>query len=629
MFKNHLNDILCFVMAKSFLKELKSRVMVCDGAIGTVIYNRGIYINRCFDELNLTNPDLIREIHREYIKSGVDIIETNSFGANRFRLLHHGLDKKVYDINKTAAVIAKDEARGGVFIAGAIGPLGVGVEPLGKLSGIKAKEAFLEQAEGLLDGGVDLFILETFSDLNELHLAYLAVRELCSTKGRKLPVITQVTFNDDGNTVYGISPEKAAREMESWGPDAMGGNCGVGPRTMLKSVQKMAEVSSVPLSVMPNAGFPKTVEGRNIYLSTPEYFATYAKRFIRSGVRIVGGCCGTTGEHIKLISSAVKALSPSRIEITGSTKNHEMQKAATPLPIAEKSCLAKSLSVKKFVFVVELLPPKGCDPSRVLKSAKKLKDAGVDNSNIPDGPRASARMSSMTLAGLFLREVGIEPIIHYTCRDRNLLGMQSDILGAEAMGIRNILAVTGDPPKLGNYPNATAVYDVDAIGLVKLISNLNHGLDVAGNSIGQPAGIHIGVGVNPGAINIEEEERRFRQKVEAGAEFAMTQPVFEEELFLNFLKRNKDVKIPILVGILPLASYKSAEFLHNEVPGMSVPENIRERMKKAEISNKARETGIEIAREALLKMKEVADGAYIMAPVGGADTALKVLQNLT
>jgi len=602
--------------------------MVCDGAIGTSIYNQGVYINHCFDELNLTNPDLIREIHREYIKSGVDIIETNSFGANRFRLMRHGLEKKVFEINKTGAVIAKEEARGGIFVAGAIGPLGVGVDPFGKLTEIKAKAAFYEQAEGLLNGEIDLFILETFSDLNELHLAYLAVRELCVEKKVEKPIIAEVTFEDDGNTIYGISPEKAASEIESWGVDVMGSNCSIGPQLMLKSIQKMASVCSIPLCAMPNAGLPKIVDGRHIYMSTPEYFATYAKRYIRSGVRIVGGCCGTTAEHTRLMRSAVKALSPSRIEITDSTKNQEIHKTAIPVPWAQKSKLAKKLSENKFVYVVELLPPKGCDPSKVLRSAKKLKEAGVDNSNIPDGPRASARMSSMTLAGLFLREVGIEPIIHYTCRDRNLLGMQSDILGANAMEVKNILAVTGDPPKLGNYPDATAVYDVDAIGLVKLINNLNHGLDVAGNSIGKPTAINIGVGVNPGAINIEEEERRFRQKVQEGAEFAMTQPVFKEKLFLDFLKRHDDLKIPILVGILPLASYKSAEFLHNEVPGMSVPDNIREKMRKAEISNKARETGIEIAREALLKMKDVADGAYIMAPVGGVDTALKVIGNL-
>jgi homocysteine S-methyltransferase len=454
------------------------------------------------------------------------------------------------------------------------------------------------------------------------------VRELCVEKKVEKPIIAEVTFEDDGNTIYGISPEKAASEIESWGVDVMGSNCSIGPQLMLKSIQKMASVCSIPLCAMPNAGLPKIVDGRHIYMSTPEYFATYAKRYIRSGVRIVGGCCGTTAEHTRLMCSAVKALSPSRIEITDSTKNQEIHKAAIPVPSAQKSKLAKKLSENKFVYVVELLPPKGCDPSKVLKSAEKLKNAGIDNSNIPDGPRASARMSSMTLAGLFLREVGIEPIIHYTCRDRNLLGMQSDILGADAMGVKNILAVTGDPPKLGNYPDATAVYDVDAIGLVKLINNLNHGLDVAGNSIGKPTAINIGVGVNPGAINIEEEERRFRQKVQEGAEFAMTQPVFKEKLFLDFLKRHDDLKIPILVGILPLASYKSAEFLHNEVPGMSVPDNIREKMRKAEISNKARETGIEIAREALLKMKDVAAGAYIMAPVGGVDTALKVIDNL-
>ena len=614
-------------MVKSFQETLKNKILVCDGAMGTVLYNRGIYINRCFDELNLINPDLIHEIHREYIKSGVDIIETNSFGANRLKLQRHGLEDKVYEINKSSAVIAKNEARGGVFVAGAIGPLGTGVEPLGKVSKIKSKEIFTEQVEGLLDGDVDLFILETFSDLNELHQAFTAVREACAKKRADRPIITQVSFENDGNTFYGVSPEKAAREMESWGADAAGANCSIGPHPMLESIQKMASSCSIPLSVMPNAGLPRIVDGRHIYLSSPEYFETYAKRFIRSGVRIVGGCCGTTAEHTKLISSAVKALSPSRIEITESAK-HETAKTVAPVPSAQKSDLAKKLSNKKFVVSVELVPPKGCDSSKVLNSAKKLKDAGVDNSNIPDGPRASARMSSMALAGLFLREVGIEPIIHYTCRDRNLLGMQSDILGAEASGIKNFLAVTGDPPKLGNYPDATAVYDVDAIGLVKMINNLNHGLDVAGNLLGKPTAIHIGVGVNPGAINIEEEERRYRQKVEAGAEFALTQPVFEDERFFSFLERNKDFKIPTLVGILPLASYRSAEFLHNEVPGMSIPENIREKMRKAEASDKAKITGIEIAREAFLKMKDAADGAYIMAPVGGVETALKVLQGL-
>ena len=615
-------------MAQSFKEALNDKILVCDGAMGTALYSRGIYINRCFDELNLTNPDLVREVHREYIKSGTDIIETNSFGANRFKLKHHGLGDKVYKINKTSAAIAKDEARGGVFVAGAIGPLGGGVEPLGKISKLKAKEAFTEQAEGLLHGGVDLFILETFSDLNELHQAYIAVRELCAKDTVEKPIITQITFEDDGNTFYGVSPVRAAKEMESWGTDVAGANCSIGPQPMLESIQKMAASCSIPLSVMPNAGLPKMIEGRHIYLSTPEYFATYAKRFIRSGVRILGGCCGTTAEHIKLVRSAVKALSPSRIEITETTKSDKTPETITPVLTAQKSDLAKKLSDNKFVVSVELLPPKGCDPSKVLGAAKKLKEAGVDNSNIPDGPRASARMSSMSLAGLFLREVGIEPIIHYTCRDRNLLGMQSDILGAEAEGIKNILAVTGDPPKLGNYPDATAVYDVDAIGLVKLINNLNHGLDVAKNPIGKPAGIHIGVGVNPGAINIEEEERRFRQKVEAGAEFVLTQPVFDDKLFSNFLERNKDFNIPILIGILPLTSYKSAEFIHNEVPGMNIPENIRERMKKADAANTARETGIEIARDALQKMKDKANGAYIMAPVGGVDTALKVLKGL-
>ncbi len=602
---------------RPFLGAISERVIVADGAMGTYLYSKGEYITHSWEQLSLTRPDLVRGVHREYIAAGADMIETNSFGANRFRLSRYGLEKSVREINLSAAKDAVYEARGGVYVAGSIGPLGVSLAPIGSVKKEDASAAFEEQASALVEGGVDLIILETFSSVEELELAVAAARKA----GGTIPIIAQMCFNEDGMTAMGDPAEKVARILDSLPVDVIGANCSVGPAAMLEIAPKLLSGTRKPVSAMPNAGYPRTHEGRMIYMTTPEYLETYAKRLIRAGVRLIGGCCGTTPAHIRAVHHAVRALSPARVVIE--TKEIKPEEAVVPVPTAEKSAFAKKLAGGKFVTCVEILPPKGADPSKVLETAKKLRESGVDACNIPDGPRASARMSPMSLAALIRQNSGADPVLHYTCRDRNILGMQSDLLGAHAIGLRDILAVTGDPPKLGNYPDATAVYDVDAIGLVKIINNLNHGLDVAGNRIGAPTAIHVGVGVNPAAINIEEEVSRLRQKVGNGAEFIFTQPVFDANLFGRFLDMIPEIKTPVLIGILPLASLRMAEFLHNEVPGMSVPEDVRARL--AEAGDKAPEVGIKIAADVLRAVRHRVSGAYVMSPGGGVKSALAVL----
>ena len=604
-------------MTENFRDALGKRLLVCDGAGGTMYYSRGVTINRCYEELNLIQPDLVREVHREYIKAGADIIEANTFGANHYKLKHYGLEEKLEPILKAGMGLALEEARGAAFCAASIGPLGVSVAPYGKVSLEEAEAEFEKVCSILAKAGAELVIFETFHDLGELTTAIKAARRVSAD----IPIIAQMAFGEDGKTLHGATPAQVARALEALPVDCVGANCSVGPAGMLDVVTAMAGATRLPVIAQPNAGMPKVVDDRLIYLTTPDYLLTYGKRFIRAGARIIGGCCGTTPPHIAALKGAVLSLSPSRVEV--SAAKEEAAAGVEETPTGEKTTFAKKLSEGEWVTSVELLPPKGADPARVMTHVKLLKEAGIDCANIPDGPRAMARMSPLALALLFQSEAGVEPILHYTCRDRNLLGMQSDILGAHAIGVRNLLAITGDPPKLGIYPNATAVYDVDAIGLVKMIKNLNRGLDIVGNPIDGASSIHIGVGVNPGAANIDEEIRRFELKVEAGAEFCMTQPVFDPGIFFRFLEKTKHVRIPTLVGILPLASSRSAEFLHNEVPGMSVPEDIRRRMKEA--GGQAREVGVEIAREALANTREGAQGVYVMAPVGGAATALKVL----
>jgi len=614
-------------MPQDFLSALNERILVCDGGMGTALYARGVPINKCFDELNLSQPHLVREIHRSYLSAGADVLETNTFLCNRYKLRPHGLEEKLEEIAQAGVALAREEARGAAWVAGSIGPLGLEIEPYGRLSEKKAEEAFRQVAGALISAGADLLILETFGRVEELLVALRAAQKERERAGRKVPIVVQVTCDEDARTLGGTPVEIAAQRLQDAGADVIGANCGIGPRPMLTVIQKMAQVVTRPLSAQPNAGRPEEVDGRLMYVTTPEYFLTYAKRFIRTGVRLLGGCCGTGPEHIKALRRTVQALSPGKVEVKPK-KAEEGQKPKKIVPTAEKTPFAAKIAAGRFVTSVEILPPRGNNPEKVLRAAALLKEAGIDAVNIPDGPRASARMSPLALALLFQQKVGIETILHYTCRDRNLLGMQSDLLGAHALGIRNILAVTGDPPKLGNYPDATAVYDVDSIGLVKLIRNLNQGLDVAGNPLGEPCSLHIGVGANPGALNREEEIRRFKLKVESGAEFCFTQPVFDRSLFERFLEAIRHYRIPILAGILPIPNARVAEFLHNEVPGMQLPERIRRAIHEAEEKGCAREVGIELAQEALLEVKELVEGAYVMSPAGGAKTALEVLRVL-
>ncbi|MBC7186535.1 MAG: bifunctional homocysteine S-methyltransferase/methylenetetrahydrofolate reductase, partial [Calditrichaeota bacterium] len=596
-------------MGADFLQRLDQGVLVCDGAMGTMLYARGIYLNRCFDELNLSQPELVGEIHREYVAAGAQIIETNTFGANRFKLAPHGFDHVVAEINRAGAELARSVAGEEVFVAGAIGPLGVKLEPYGTVTPAEAEAAFREQAEGLLAGGVDIFLLETFADLNEIVAALRAVRSLTDK-----PLVAQMTFGDDGRTLLGAIPEKVATRLLDEGADVVGANCSVGPQPMLEVVQRMHAAGAARISAQPNAGVPRLVEGRYIYLSSPEYHAEFARRFIAAGARIVGGCCGTTPAHIRAIANAVRATAPRHAAIAIAPRAEATLKAAAK-PREDKSALGRKLG-KKFVVSVEVLAPRGCDPAEVLTGVARLRELGIDTVNIPDGPRASARMCPMALAKIIHEELGVEPLLHYTCRDRNLLGIQSDLLGAHALGIRNILAITGDPPKLGDYPSATAVFDVDSIGLTRIIAGLNQGMDIAGNAIGAPTSFLIGVGVNPTAPDLERELARFAQKIQAGAEFALTQPVFDDELFARFLERIADCGIPVLLGIMPLMSYRMVEFLNNEVPGVHVCDAVAERMRKAKTKEEAREVGVATAQETVRQFRQRVQGIYLMPPFG-------------
>jgi homocysteine S-methyltransferase len=612
-------------------RELLStdRILVFDGAMGTMLYAKGVYINRCYDELNLSSPDLVREIHTEYIRAGADIVETNTFGATAHKLQQYGLEGNLHEINAIAARVAREAAGDRAYVAGAIGPLGLRIEPYGPTSFDEARDLFKAQATGLLEGGVDLFCLETFSDVSEIRQAIAAIRELCD-----LPIIAQMTILTDGNTMFGTTPELFTERLDTWGADVIGLNCGVGPAIILTALEKMREVTKKKLSAQPNAGLPRDVQGRQFYMCSPEYMSKFAKRFIQSGAKFIGGCCGTTPSHIKLISDSVRAASPraQRIAFTpGATATVD----TTPpdihvVPPEDRSAWGRKIAHGEFVTSVEVLPPKGVDAKKTLDSIRLLKDAGVDGVNIPDGARAQSRMSALATAVLVEQQIGIESVLHYCCRDRNLLGMMSDLLGAAALGLRNILVITGDPPKMGPYPDATAVFDIDAIGLTNMVNKLNHGLDLGNNPIGEPTAFCIGVGVNPGAINLDEEIKRFEWKVEAGAQYAITQPVFDTDQLRDFLKRIEHVRIPIIAGIWPLVSYRNAEFLHNEVPGVRVTPSIMDRMRNASAISKeaGREEGLKIARESLLEVRDEIQGVQVSAPFGNVKYALEVFKAL-
>jgi homocysteine S-methyltransferase len=607
-------------MRPPFLAELDTRVLVCDGAMGTMLYARGIFLNRSFDELNLTQPDLVAEVHKEYARAGADVIETNTFGANRVKLGAFGLAERVHAINLQGAKIARHAARDQAYVAGAIGPLGIRVEPWGKTGVDEAEDYFREQARALVEGGVDLFVLETFRDVNEIGAAIRAVRSVCG-----LPIVAQMTTEEDGNSLDGVAPETFVPQLEERGADVVGLNCSVGPAAMLETLERMARVAHAKLAAQPNAGKPREIEGRNLYLCSPEYMASYARRFINTGVRLVGGCCGTTPEHIRAIKMAVRSLTP------GAVKKDQAPAAAAPpppppVPREHKSRMANTLTRGGFIVSVELTPPRGFETNAMIEQARRLKIRGVDLVNVPDSPRASARMSALAAAILVQQQTGVETILHYACRDRNLLGMQSDLLGAHSMGIRNVLLVTGDPPKVGDYPDATAVFDVDSIGLANVVARLNAGYDIGGQPIGEPTAFHIGVAVNPGALSLGEELRRFAYKVEAGAEFAITQPVFDAEDFADFVARIREHGVPLIAGLMPLESARHAEFMANEVPGVRVPDSVVDRMRRAENDGRAADEGLAIAREVAAAIRPLVQGVQISTAPRAIDMALGVIE---
>jgi methionine synthase / methylenetetrahydrofolate reductase(NADPH) len=596
--------------------------------MGTMLYGKGIFINRCFESLNQSHPALVVDVHGEYLKAGADVIETNTFGANRMKLRAFGLGDQVAAINKAGAVLArqaieKADAADEAYVAGAIGPLGVRVEPWGKTGIDEAEELFREQAKALLDGKVDLFILETFRDLNEIGAAIAAVRSICD-----LPIVAQMTTEEDGLSLDGAPPEQFAPELIKRGANVVGVNCSVGPAPMLETVERLSDIVDVWLSAQPNAGKPRDIEGRNLYLCSPEYMASYARRFIASGVRLVGGCCGTTPEHIRQIALAAKSMGPGLARHAGGvdvkTPIASQPHAKTPVEREEKSALAKKLVNGGFVRAIELVPPRGHGSSKALGDASRLASRGVDVVTIPDGLRSGARMSALSMAVLVQQHAAVEALLQYSCRDRNLLGIQSDLLGAHAMGVRNVLGITGDVRNLGDIPDATAVFDVDSIGLTNVINRLNHGLDIGGQPIGDPAAFHAGVMVNP-SRDLDLEIRRLEFKVEAGAEFAVTRPVFDVVAFERFLSRVGALGIPIIVGIWPFESALNAEFMANEVPGVTVPDALVERMRKTSSAEAAVAEGVAIAREIVMAVKGMAAGVQISTPSGRLDAALDVL----
>ncbi|HEX5386842.1 MAG TPA: bifunctional homocysteine S-methyltransferase/methylenetetrahydrofolate reductase [Gemmatimonadales bacterium] len=608
-----------------------NRVHVVDGAMGTMLYGRGVFLNVCYDELSLRQPDLVREIHRDYVRAGAELLETNTFGANPLKLAHYGLAADTERINAAAAALAREAAGERAAVAGAIGPLGVRIEPYGETSVAEAKAAFRRQAAGLVEGGVHGFILETFSDVKELGAAVLAVREVSD-----LPIIAQMTIGTDGKTHYGTDPTVFGPRIAAMGVDAVGVNCSVGPAGVLEAVEKLAKSITLPISAQPNAGLPREIEDRKIYMASPEYMGTYAKWIVEAGARFVGGCCGTTPEHIREVAKFVRSVSPRHLGVTATGTLTAMDatsaapvpaSATPPVPMAERSRLAAKLANGGFITTVEIVPPKGVRPQPMFEQCRQLKAAGVDAVNVPDGPRAQSRMGAL-LSGLMIqREVGIEAVVHYACRDRNLLGMLSDLLGAAAAGLNNLLIVTGDPPKMGPYPDATAVFDIDSIGLTNLVSRLNHGLDPGGNALGDRTRFLIAVGANPTAADRERELRRFAWKVEAGAEVAITQPVFDLEQLDRFLRDVEQYRIPVLAGIWPLVSLRNAEFLANEVPGVSVPQAVLDRMRRASANGKeaALAEGVCIARDMIAAVRSRVHGVQVAAPLGRVPVALEVL----
>jgi homocysteine S-methyltransferase len=599
------------------------RVHVFDGAMGTLLYARGVFVNVCYDELNLSQPQLVQSIHAEYVKAGAEILETNTFGANPVKLSSYGLAERTEEINTAAARLARAVATDDTRVAGAIGPLGIRIEPWGPTASDEASDLFRRQVEGLLEGGVDGFVLETFADTHELECAFRAVREMSD-----LPVIAQMTVGTDQTTSYGTDPRAIARSLQDLGVDVLGLNCSVGPAVLLDAIEDMAEITSTPLCAQPNAGLPRTVRDRKMYMASPEYMAQYARRLIDAGARFVGGCCGTTPEHIRAMAQAVGSVQPRHATVVVTTGPGDDTPEKELVPLERRSAWGRKLARGESVASVEILPPHGWDRSQLVEPARELKVAGVDAVNILDTPRSRSRMAAVAAASIVERDVGIETVVHYTCRDKNMPGMISDLLGAAAVGLRNLLLVSGDLPTMGPYPDATSVFDIDSIGLTNVVHGLNRGLDPGGSSIGAPTEFVVGVAANQGAADQDREVRRFGYKIEAGADFAVTQPVFDVESFERFLEKVDQWRVPIIAGIWPFTSLRNAEYLANEVPGVIVPPSILDRMRSAHQKGEdsALDEGVAIALEAIEALSPMVRGFHISAPSARVDVALRVLR---
>ncbi|MXZ60929.1 MAG: bifunctional homocysteine S-methyltransferase/methylenetetrahydrofolate reductase [Acidobacteria bacterium] len=611
---------------------LRERPRVGDGALGTALYAGGIASRRSFEDLNRSDPDRVRAVHTAHLAAGAEVISTNTFGANPWKLGRHGLASEVAKINAAGARVARSAVRPGSLVLGSVGPSGEVVGPFDEEKAPEFAAGFREQIAALVESGVDAVLIETFTSLTEARLALSAAREVAPDIG----VIVLMTFSEQATTVFGVAADQAAGTLERDGADAVGSNCGVGPDTTLTALERMRNAVSLPLVAQPNAGIPERTEGRFLYPSSPDYVAHYAKRYLRLGVSLIGGCCGTGAEHIGAVAGVVRAASagaradrvraPARPAAAAPAEEAPAEIPAVPVP--ERSGLARCLAEGRFAVSVEMDPPRGAEPGKFLARVGDLADAGIRFVNVADGPRATARMSAIAFAALLERSGEVETILHYQCRDRNLIGIQSDLLGAHALGIRNLLAVTGDPPKLGDYPHATPVFDVDSIGLVRILRGLNHGLDLAGNPLGAALPFHIGVGANPAAADLEGEMGKFERKVQAGAQYCLTQPVYETRLLERFVKDVRGYGIPVLAGVLPLVSSRNAEFLHNEVPGMSVPQPVRERLAAAPTRQRAREVGVSVARDMVAAARDLVAGVYVMPPFNRFDLAIRSVTGL-
>jgi homocysteine S-methyltransferase len=626
---------------RPLLDAVHAGVLVTDGAMGSLLYERGVLYSACFEELNVSRPEIVSKVHEDFIRAGAQIIETNTFGANALRLEKYGLSSRVRELNAAGVRVARAAAGNQAYVIGAIGPsgyfLGEADRDTGTEDRTKVKAVFLEQARALLEAGVDALVVETIRQTPELRAAVEAAVE--ASEGR-VPVIASASLDDNGRMAEGTEAEEIARLAREWGASIVGVNCSDGPMGVLTAVTKMVPIG-LPVLASPNAGQPRRVDERMVYVSTPEYFGVYARRMIRVGVRLVGGCCGTTPDHIKRIAAAARMAGAAGDTTTTTTTakagDEDVAIVDTsisipafpgsihPPPLAERSDLAAKIARGRFVVSVEVNPPVGLDPSRAIAAAKMLRDGGVDVVNIADGARAQARMSNLALAVRVQREVGIETILHVCGRDRNLLATLAHLLGAHDLGVRNLVVITGDPPKMGDFPDATAVYDLDSIGILKLATRLNHGVDPGGKPLGATTRFLLATGGEPAALNYPREIARLKDKRAAGAELIMTQPVYSPEVLDRFLDDVAPLGLPVLVGLLPLASHRNAEFLHNEVPGMQVPEAIRERMRKAGTGAAARREGVAIAREMLAAVRSRVAGAYIMPPFERHELALEVV----